>query len=85
MIMVADVRTRCMRARVRTRALFARGGRAIIEESTGSTPNDCAGGPSIRISIEGRLVLRSNGLTRALTDPKDLHCIKWIFETKERT
>lgn len=35
---------------MRTRAFLDLGGRLIIEGSTGSTPRDCAGGPSIRMS-----------------------------------
>ena len=50
MIMVAEVRTRWMRGRVSTRAFFERGGRDITAGSTGSTPRDWAGGPSIRMS-----------------------------------
>ena len=50
MIMLAEVRTRWIRARVRTRAPRGRGGRDMTAGSTGSTPRDCAGGPSIRIS-----------------------------------
>ena len=50
MMIVAEVRTRRMRGRVRTRAFLERGGRDITEGSTGSTPRDWAGGPSIRIS-----------------------------------
>lgn len=50
MMMEAEVRTRWMRARVRTRAVRERGGRDMMAGSTGSTPRDCAGGPSMRIS-----------------------------------
>ncbi len=51
MMIEADVRTRCMTRRVRTRAFLERGGRDIMEGSTGSTPRDWAGGPSIRMSV----------------------------------
>ncbi len=51
MMMEAEVRTRWMSRRVSTRAVLERGGRDIIEGSTGSTPRDWAGGPSMRISI----------------------------------
>jgi len=50
MMMVADWRTRWMSGRVRTRAWRGRGGSAMTAGSTGSTPRDCAGGPSIRMS-----------------------------------
>jgi hypothetical protein len=50
MMMVAEVSTRWINGRVRTRADLVRGGRFIIDGSTGSTPRDWAGGPSIRIS-----------------------------------
>jgi hypothetical protein len=50
MIMVAEVRTRWRRVRVRTRAFLGRGGRDMMEGSTGSTPRDWAGGPSMRMS-----------------------------------
>src|SRR5271156_3583904 len=50
MIKEAEVRTRRIRGLVRTRAFLERGGRVIIRGSTGSTPRDCAGGPSIRMS-----------------------------------
>lgn len=50
-MIAAEVRTRCIKARVRTRADLDRGGRFMIEGSTGSTPRDWAGGPSMRISV----------------------------------
>lgn len=53
--MVAEVSTRRMSGRVRTRAVRERGGRVMTAGSTGSTPRDCAGGPSMRISAIGRL------------------------------
>ncbi len=40
MMTVADVRTRWMTGRVRTRAALERGGRFMIAGSTGSTPKD---------------------------------------------
>lgn len=46
----ADVRTRLIRAFVNTGAFRLRGGRLITSGSTGSTPRDCAGGPSMIIS-----------------------------------
>jgi hypothetical protein len=39
-----------MSGRVKTRAWRGRGGRAMTAGSTGSTPRDWAGGPSIRMS-----------------------------------
>lgn len=51
MMIDADVRTRWIRRRVRTRAVLERGGRDIMEGSTGSTPRDWAGGPSMRMSV----------------------------------
>lgn len=53
MMMEAEVRTRWMRARVRTRAVRERGGRDMMAGSTGSTPRDWAGGPSMRMSGGG--------------------------------
>jgi hypothetical protein len=35
------------------RAVLERGGRVMTLGSTGSTPNDCAGGPSMRMSVGG--------------------------------
>lgn len=55
--MVAEVRTRRRRARVRTGALRGRGGRDITSGSTGSTPRDWAGGPSIIMSVVKSLAL----------------------------
>jgi hypothetical protein len=49
--MDAEVRTRVMRGQVRTGALRFRGGRVMTSRSTGSTPRDWAGGPSIMMSI----------------------------------
>ena len=40
-----------MRGLVRIWALRERGGRVITAGSTGSTPRDCAGGPSIKMSM----------------------------------
>ncbi|KAL8963632.1 MAG: hypothetical protein Q9193_000125 [Seirophora villosa] len=40
MMTVADVRTRWIKARLRTRAVFDRGGRDMTAGSTGSTPRD---------------------------------------------
>lgn len=51
MMIEAEVKTRCITRRVRTRAVLERGGRDMIEGSTGSTPRDCAGGPSMRMSV----------------------------------
>ena len=51
-IINAEVRTRWISGFVSTRALLGRGGRPMIEGSTGSTPRDCAGGPSMRISSQ---------------------------------
>jgi len=39
-----------MRGLVRIWALRERGGRVMTAGSTGSTPRDCAGGPSIKMS-----------------------------------
>ena len=50
MIKEAEVRTRRISGFVRTRAFLERGGSVIMRGSTGSTPRDCAGGPSINIS-----------------------------------
>ena len=50
MMMEAEVRTRVRSGRVRTRADLERGGRVITAGSTGSTPRDWAGGPSMRMS-----------------------------------
>src|ERR1700710_2803576 len=52
MIIVAEVRTRVMRGQVRTGALRFRGGRVMTSGSTGSTPRDWAGGPSIMMSVQ---------------------------------
>lgn len=51
MMTVADVRTRWIKARLRTRAVLDRGGRFMMAGSTGSTPRDWAGGPSMRMSV----------------------------------
>lgn len=83
--MVAEVRTRWIRARVRTRAFFGRGGRDMTAGSTGSTPRDWAGGPSIRISVDCFSVFgeEREGKGRGrLTDPENLHGIQGVFETK---
>jgi hypothetical protein len=50
MMMLADWSTRLRSVGVRTRAVLERGGRLIIVGSTGSTPRDWAGGPSMRMS-----------------------------------
>ena len=50
MMMVADVITRLSKGTVKTRAVLDRGGRFIMAGSTGSTPSDWAGGPSMRMS-----------------------------------
>lgn len=52
-ISMADVRTRRINGLVRTRACLGRGGRLMMEGSTGSTPRDWAGGPSMRMSVWG--------------------------------
>ena len=73
-----------MRGRVRTRAFFARGGRDMTEGSTGSTPRDCAGGPSIRISIllrQWMIGWKCLGYER-LTDPENLHGIERVLEAE---
>jgi len=76
-----------MRGRVRTRALRARGGRVITAGSTGSTPRDWAGGPSMRMSMKSMLdVLEEYDMANRndqLTDPKDLHGIEGILEAEE--
>ena len=84
-IMVAEVRTRWIRGRVRTRAFFDRGGRVITAGSTGSTPSDWAGGPSIRISESGLVSGDGGGRRRRgkLTNPQDLHGIQRVLEAKE--
>lgn len=51
MMMAADVMTRVINGQVRTGALRFRGGRIMTSGSTGSTPRDCAGGPSMMISV----------------------------------
>lgn len=56
MMMKAEVRTRWIKGRVRTRAFLARGGQVMTAGSTGSTPRDWAGGPSISMSRLGTLV-----------------------------
>lgn len=50
MITEAWVITRLRRAGVMARAWRERGGRDMTAGSTGSTPRDWAGGPSIRMS-----------------------------------
>lgn len=50
--MTADWSTRRIRRGVRTRASRGRGGCDRSAGSTGSTPSDCAGGPSIIISVQ---------------------------------
>jgi hypothetical protein len=52
MIIEAEVKTRVMRGHVRTGALRFRGGRVMTSGSTGSTPRDWAGGPSIIMSVK---------------------------------
>lgn len=52
MMMAAEVSTRWINGLVSTRADRERGGRFIMDGSTGSTPRDWAGGPSIRISVD---------------------------------
>lgn len=54
MIITADWSTRRMSRGVRTRASRGRGGWERRAGSTGSTPRDCAGGPSIIISAMRR-------------------------------
>ena len=78
MMILAEVRTRWMRARVRTRAFLDLGGRFIMEGSTGSTPRDWAGGPSMRMSggvflVEGLGRKGKYLMGGRLTDPQDLH------------
>lgn len=52
--------------------------------STGSTPSDWAGGPSIKIS-EKLLspVYASNQQSIKLTNPQNLHSVERVFETKK--
>lgn len=80
--MEADCRTRWRRALVRTRAVRERGGRDITAGSTGSTPSDCAGGPSMRMSIS-LLALHNQCQTSRLTDPKNLHGVERVLKAKE--
>ena len=54
--MAADMRVRWSSGFVRICALRERGGRVITAGSTGSTPRDCAGGPSIKMSKESTTV-----------------------------
>lgn len=51
MMMLAEVRTRRRSGLVSTLADLGRGGRFMMRGSTGSTPRDCAGGPSMRMSV----------------------------------
>src|SRR3569833_2382978 len=51
MMMKADCATRISRLRVSTASLRFRGGRFMTSLSTASTPSDCAGGPSMMISV----------------------------------
>lgn len=48
--MVALINTRCKRRLVNAGEPRGRGGRDMTSGSTGSTPRDCAGGPSIMMS-----------------------------------
>jgi hypothetical protein len=57
----ACVRTRLMTFDVKIKASRWRGGRSMTAGSTGSTPKDWAGGPSIRILIQ-RICIAFNGL-----------------------
>ena len=67
-IMAADVSTRCITGRVSTRAVRDRGGRVMTAGSTGSTPRDWAGGPSIRMSgkTEGVSDIRSGWIRKGV-------------------
>lgn len=87
MMMEAEVRTRWMRARVRTRAVRERGGRDIIAGSTGSTPRDWAGGPSMRISVEASVFRPRSFSMRIgqLAYPQDLHRVQRVLEAEKGT
>ena len=59
----AWVRTRLINLEVRIRSSRCRGGRDMTAGSTGSTPRDWAGGPSMRILIQ-RICIAFKGLER---------------------
>jgi hypothetical protein len=46
---------------VNINSFLSRGGRSMMAGSTGSTPSDCAGGPSINILIQ-RICMAFSGL-----------------------
>lgn len=83
-ITVADVSTRWIKARLRTRAVFDRGGRDMTAGSTGSTPRDWAGGPSIRISKpwSGSFFMCKLAV-QSLTNPQDLHRVQRVTESEK--
>ena len=60
-----------------------RGGRAITEGSTGSTPRDCAGGPSMRMSVVRVSGRKVEIVKEELTDPENLHGVEWVGEAEE--
>ena len=59
----ACVRTRFRTLEVRIFASRFRGGLVMTAGSTGSTPRDCAGGPSMRILIH-RICIALSGFSR---------------------
>jgi hypothetical protein len=60
-----EVRTRKMRGRVMMSSCCLRGGRCITDESTDSTPRDCARGPSMMMLIH-KICMGLSGLGRPI-------------------
>ena len=76
--------TRLRRGGVMARAVLERGGRVMTAGSTGSTPRDWAGGPSMRMSglaVSALIARLGNGRH---TYPQDLHSIKRVLPSKHR-
>ena len=80
----ADISTRLTKGLVITLASLDRGGRVITSGSTGSTPNDWAGGPSIKISeLLVSIPFSSEICLNPLTNPQYLHRIEGILKAEE--
>jgi len=87
MMIIADVETRDISRRVITGASLDRGGLFITAGSTGSTPKDWAGGPSMRISRDWGQRCNQTSIRnwKLLTYPQNLHGIQGIFQTYRST
>jgi hypothetical protein len=68
-MIIAEVKTRRRRRGVKIAASRARGGFFITSSSTGSTPNDWAGGPSIKMSIRSQCKIG------------EVRLVIWIYKT----